>query len=310
MGFKTLAVVNPNSSNGATGKQWPQISDAIAKNCPKFEYVFTNKPGHATDLTRQGLREGYEMIVSVGGDGTNNEVINGFFDGMDPVNPEAVFSHITRGTGGDLRKTTGVPLDIEPAAAVLAGQATKRIDCGRLSMIDTSGNPGIRYFLNIASFGIGGEVDDRVNRTTKALGGFLCFAWASFISMFTYSNKKVRIKIDGDEIGDFQIVDGTVANGRFFGGGMMVAPEAKMDDGLFDIVMLGDFTLVQTLTQMGKIYNGTHIHHPKVKSFQGILVEAESEEVVRLDVDGEQPGRLPAKFEMMPGAIRLKVLDA
>ncbi len=308
MGFKTLAVVNPNSSNGATKKNWPKIKDEIEKHAPKFEYVFTSNQGHATELARAGLKEGYEMIVAVGGDGTNNEVVNGFFENDEPINPDAIFAHITQGTGGDLRKTLGTPKDYKEAAAVLAGEVTKRIDIGKMTLIDHDDNPISRYFVNIASFGIGGDVDARVNRTTKAFGGFVSFAWASLVSMITYKNKPVHLKIDGKDIGDFTIFGVAVANGQFFGGGMHVAPYAKMDDGKFDIVVMGDFGFIETLTQMTSIYKGGHINHPKVKSFQGSVVEATSEETVLHDVDGEQPGKLPSTYTLLPAALRVKIM--
>jgi diacylglycerol kinase (ATP) len=308
MGFKALAVVNPNSSNGSTGKQWPRIREEIAKHVEKFEYVFTEHRGHATDLARHGIKEGYEMIIAVGGDGTNNEVINGFFENDSPVNPEAVFSHITRGTGGDLRKTTGVPKKLVGAAAVLAGDATRRIDCGRMTLLDHSGTEVVRYFLNIASFGIGGKIDDKVNKTTKAFGGFASFAWSSITSIFTYENQVIHLKIDGEDLGKQRLFNTVIANGRFFGGGMMVAPDASMDDGLFDIIVLGDLNRFEVLTQMIKIYNGGHVGHPKVKYVNGKVLEATSDETVLLDVDGEQPGSLPATFTIVPGAVRLKVL--
>lgn len=307
MGFKTLAVVNPNSANGATQKLWPKIEDEIAKNVRNFEYVFTTHQGHAIELTRAGLKEGFEMIVVVGGDGTNNEVVNGFFEKGKPINQEAIFAHITQGTGGDLRKTTGIPKDFKQAASVLATENTKPIDVGHMTLIDHDGNLVERYFINIASFGIGGDVDDRVNRSSKRFGGFVSFAWASLASILTYQNKMVHLKIDGEVIEDAKIFNCAVSNGQFFGGGMHVAPNAKIDDGIFDIILLGDFGRVETLFQMSKIYKGGHIGHPKVKCFTGKVVEATSDEEVLLDVDGEQPGKLPSTFTIIPGAINLKI---
>lgn len=310
MGAKTLAVVNPNSANGRTGKEWPKIADELARHDRDFQYVFTTHRGHATDLTCQGLKEGFDLIVAVGGDGTNNEVVNGFFEDEKPINSEAVFGCITRGTGGDLRKTLGTPRDLGRAAALLAGGSTRVVDVGHMTLIDHEGKRVSRYFINIASFGIGGEVDARVNRTTKALGGFVSFAWASLVSMVHYKNKPVRLTVDGKTVGDFKIFNCAVANGQYFGGGMHVAPYAKMDDGLFDIVVLGDFSRTETILEMNKIYNGTHVHNPKVQCLTGRVVEATSDEVVLLDVDGEQPGRLPSTFSVLPGALRVKVPDA
>jgi YegS/Rv2252/BmrU family lipid kinase len=310
MGLKTLVVVNPNSANGLAGKNWPKISGEIAKHVPDFDHVLTTRQGHATELARQGLQDGYEMIVAVGGDGTNNEVVNGFFENEAPINPDAVFAHITQGTGGDLRKTLGTPKDFAQAAALLAGSSTRQIDVGRMTLVDHQGKPVVRHFINIASFGIGGEVDARVNRTTKIFGGFFSFFWASFVSMLTYKNKQIGLTIDGKPIGDYRIFNCAVANGQYFGGGMHVAPDACMDDGLFDIVLIGDMSRAVAMVEMNKIYKAKHIDHPKVECFKGKVIEATSDEVVLLDVDGEQPGRLPATFTVLPGALRVKTLDA
>jgi len=306
--LKTLAVVNPNSANKSTGRIWPQIRNAIKLYVPAFDEIFTQQQGHATEIVGKALSEGYQLIVSVGGDGTNNEVVNGFFDGQGKlISPNACFGIICRGTGGDLRKTLGVPLEFKEAASYLAGDSYRVLDVGKMTHIDRSGKQVVRYFINITSFGIGGFVDERVNRSSKALGGKISFLYASLVSMFTYKNQPVRLIVDGKDLGEQTIFNVAVANGQYFGGGMWVAPQAKMDDGLFDIVVLGDFKLNETLTQMSKIYKGTHLNHPKVTFLRGKSVKADSPEKVYLDVDGEAPGSLPATFEILPGAIRFKI---
>ena len=123
------------------------------------------------------------------------------------------------------------------------------------------------------------------------------------------ANKPIQLSIDGKKVGDMKVFNCAVANGQYFGGGMQVAPHAQMDDGRFDVVVLGDFSLIETLLHMGKIYKGEHIHHPKVQSFTGEQVEATSDQVVLLDVDGEQPGRLPSTFRIRPKALRVKTFD-
>ncbi len=306
MSFKTLVVVNPNSANGATLKNWPLISDEIGKYVAGFQYVFTTAPKDASELTRQGLIEGFEMIVAVGGDGTNNEVINGFFDGNDLVNPDAVFANITQGTGGDLRRTLGTQRDFTKVAPLLAGDNTKRIDIGQMEFVDHQDKKRVRYFINIVSMGIGGEVDARVNRTTKVLGGFASFLWASAASIITYKNKTIRLVLDGKDLGTKKIFNCVVANGRFFGGGMHVAPYAKMDDGKFDIIIIGDMNMKERLVDMNSIYKGKHVELPKVETYQGQELEAYSDQEVLLDVDGEQPGKLDAKFTIRKNAVRVK----
>ena len=300
---KAFAVVNPNSANGSTADDWDDIHAALREALGEIDFEFTKAVGDAAPIARNALKNGYDFIVCVGGDGTNNEIVNGFFDKGRLVNHDATLGFICRGTGGDLRKTLDVPKELDAACRVLAHGDRRVIDVGRFSFVDSAGSPAERYFINITSFGIGGEVDDRVNRTSKALGGFVSFLWASLVSIAVYKNKNITLKVDDNDLGHRRIFNVAVANGRFFGGGMMVAPQADPADGLFDIVVMGDLSKLEIVTQMGKIYKGGHLKHPKVEVYRGKTVEALSDEIVLLDVDGEQPGRLPIKIEIVPKAL-------
>ncbi len=305
--FRAKVIVNPHSANCSTRKQWPGIAEEIRKNIGEFDWEFTPGPNTAPELTKRALKEGYEMIVGVGGDGTNNEIINGFFEAEQAINPEAVYAMICRGTGSDLIKTLGIPRDPARAARVLAGNETRRIDLGRMSFRDHQGREARRYFINITSFGIGGEVDERVNRTTKAFGGRVSFLYGSIRAYFSYENKSVNIEIDNDSQGESKVFNVAVANGQYFGGGMRVAPRARLDDELFDIVIMGDLSFLESVRMGRMIYKGEHIGLPKIESFRGKKLSATSEQRVLLDVDGEQPGMLPVSVEIIPGAIRVKV---
>lgn len=304
---KVIAVVNPNSANSSTGREWPSIEEALKAGIGTFDVRFTSSPYEATSIVGDALRSGYETIVSVGGDGTNNEIVNGFFKDDKPINPNAKLGIICRGTGADLIKTLKIPKDAEQAAGVIARGRTKRIDVGRLTFRDHSGAEVKRYFVNIASFGMGGAVDERVNRTTKVFGGFVSFLWATLITFFTFRNPSVSVSVDGGDPEEMKITNIAVANGCFFGGGMMVAPKAEMDDGLFDVVSIGTMSVPEALGSISRIYKGTHLDLPGVRHIRGKRVEATSGERVLLDVDGEQPGMLPATFEIVPSAIEVLV---
>ncbi|MFC1888360.1 diacylglycerol/lipid kinase family protein [Thermodesulfobacteriota bacterium] len=299
-----MAIVNPNSANGSTRNDWPSIKGKIEGAVGGFEHRFTEGPMDAMRVTREALMSGYKTIISVGGDGTNNEIVNGFFDGDEPIGREAALGVISRGTGSDLIKTLGIPKDLDKAVSIIAEGRVKPIDVGRMTFLDHQGNERIRYFINITSFGMGGAVDERVNRTTKVFGGFVSFFWATLMTFITYRNQRVRFQVDDMETHETPIVNIAVANGKFFGGGMMVAPEAVMDDGLFDIIVLGDMGPIESLLNGPKIYKGTHVNHPKVETMRGRKVTATSDERVLLDVDGEQPGMLPATFEIVTGAVQ------
>lgn len=309
--MKTLVVVNPNSANGSTGRKWPEIRGALTEHIGSFEEQFTATTGHATDLVREGLTSGAERIICVGGDGTNNEVVNGFFDNDTPIRNEAVLGFVPRGTGGDLRKTLGIGKELGSCLPILARGHTMSADLGEVGFEDHQGRQVRRLFINITSFGIGGLVDKKVNESSKALGGKTSFFIGTLKALFAYRNKLVHLRVstDAEVVLDerLRINNAAVANGQYFGGGMWVAPHARMDDGLFDVVILGDMNKRDVIFKASRIYKGTHLALEKVKMVRGSRVEATCDEEVLIDMDGEQPGRLPITLNVLPKAIRLIV---
>jgi YegS/Rv2252/BmrU family lipid kinase len=311
--LKTLVVVNPHSANGRTGKQWPVIRAALLDALGSFEEGFTTSTGHATDLVRERLtRDGIQRVISVGGDGTNNEVVNGFFDGIEPINKDACLGFVPRGTGGDLRKTLGIGKEFTSWRSVLSAGRTQSCDVGSVEYTAHDGSPAKRLFINITSFGIGGLVDAKVNESTKALGGKASFLIGTIKALAIYRNRHIHLTVkepDGSVVldDDMTVNNVAVANGQYFGGGMWVAPEAAISDGLFDVVVLGDMSTFDMVFKASRIYKGTHLGLPEVISARGSRVEATSDEEVLIDMDGEQPGRLPITLEVLPGAINLIV---
>jgi YegS/Rv2252/BmrU family lipid kinase len=309
MSERTVLVVNPSAQNGQLGRRWIERAGELRRELGPFEEAMTKAPGDATRLTREALESGAGVVIAVGGDGTVNEVVNGFFDGDRPVAPDAMLGVLPFGTGGDFRKTIPLPKDTREAARILAGRKSRTIDVGHLELTGHDGRPLRRIFINIASFGMSGLVDEYVNKTSKRLGGRLSFMLATARAGLSYANQRVRLVFDGDESApaDLTINTVAVANGRYFGGGMFVAPEAELDDGQFDVVALGDMGKLDFLRHSRKIYAGTHLGLDKVSQRRARLVRAEpvGGDPVRLDVDGETPGMLPATFRILPAALRL-----
>jgi diacylglycerol kinase (ATP) len=304
--FRAHFVVNPNSANRHTGRVWPLIKKAAEEVIGEFEFSLTEGPLHAIELTRTALANGAEMIVSVGGDGTNNEVVNGFFKAGRLINPEAVLAIICSGTGSDFIRTAMIPRDFHESIKLIAGKESKPLDLGELTFLDHQGRETRRYFINIASFGVGGEVDERVNKTSKALGGKASFLWASTRATLAYKNKLVKIRLDDRIEIEHKVFNVAVANGQYHGAGMRAAPKAVLDDGLFDVVVMGDLSFLESLRLARLIYKGQHVKLDKVESYRAKEVKATSEHRVLLDVDGEQPGTLPASFNILPSIIRMK----
>ncbi len=303
---RTVVVVNPKSQGGRLGKRWAEHADILQRAFP-FDDVQTKGPGDATLLTRDALRAGAERIIAIGGDGTINEVVNGFFENGVPIAPEASFGLVPFGTGGDFRRTMMIPTEIADAAAVIAANHRKQIDVGRLELTHRDGTRGVRMFANIASFGVSGVVDRLVNESGKKLGR-LSFAYATARATWSYKNQRVQLVFDGDTKGRVEATINTVAiaNGKYFGGGMMVAPDAQLDDGQFDVIALGDFTFGDLVKSGRRIYKGTHLSMDKVTTRRARVIEAEPVDpngIVELDGDGEPLGRLPARFEIVPSAL-------
>ncbi|MDQ3370400.1 MAG: diacylglycerol kinase family lipid kinase [Myxococcota bacterium] len=302
---RTVVVVNPKSQGGRLGSRWTELADTIGRAFP-FDDVQTTGPGDATRLTREALSAGAERVVAIGGDGTVNEVVNGFFDERGtPIAPEASFGLIPFGTGGDFRRTFDLPTETAAAAAVIAANHRRKIDVGKLAFRATAGGSATRMFANIASFGVSGVVDRLVNESGKKLGR-LSFLWATARATLSYTNQRVQLVFDGKDRVEATINTVAVANGRYFGGAMMVAPHAEVDDGAFDVVSLGDLGFRDLLTSGRRLYKGTHLTMDKVSTRRAKVVEAEAIDpgaVIELDIDGESPGTLPARFEIVPAAL-------
>lgn len=302
---KIAFIVNPNASNGSTGREWPRIEAVARDRLGPFEVHHTRGPGDATELTRLCLLEGAERIVCVGGDGTLNEVVNGFMDEEGPIRPEAMVGFIPRGTGCDFIRTVSLPRQLEMALDLIDRADSHLIDLGRLTFENRDGTRSLRYFHNITSFGLGGEVDERVNKTAKFFGGFISFIWATLVSILIYDKKRITLRVDEGFHQKVTCWNVAVANGQYHGGGMWVAPEANVTDGLFHVTVIGDLSLAEVFMNLPKLYNGKIQQVDKVITLTGKRVEARSQRRVLLDVDGEQPGKLPVVIEMLPRALRL-----
>jgi diacylglycerol kinase (ATP) len=303
---KIALVVNPVSANGITAKRWPEVETAFKEAGLQISYNFTESPEHATAITRNYLQNGYELIISVGGDGTANEVVNGFFSDGQLINPDAAVAFMSTGTGRDLGRTIGTPPSINEAVQHILKSSVRPVDLGRVSFMNNQGAEEVRHFINVAGLGLDGDTVARVNRASKALGGFVSFLWGTLVSLMLYKNKVLTIAVDGIEICSEPITVVVIGNGRYFGGGMCIAPEAFVDDGLFDIVILRGLSKPALLVNLPKVYCGKHLSHPRIKSLRGRIITVSSPEETLLDLDGEQPGRAPVRIELLPAAINMK----
>ena len=267
--------------------------------------MFSERPGHLRELAREAALGGAELLVVVGGDGSVNEVVNGIA-GL-PHAPELAI--LPRGTGWDFVRTFGIPRQIEAAVRIALEGDVRTIDLGRVTYRAWDGQEAEGMFANVASAGMSGAVAQRANGMTKALGGKASYLLATFAVFAGWSAVETRVRVD-TEVRSGRMFDIVVANGRFFGGGMKMCPQAEPDDGLFDIVTIGDVTKRDLVRTLPKIYRGTHLPHPKAEGLRGRVVTIETDEPVPVELDGEQPGTTPCRFEVLPGALRLRVSAA
>jgi len=306
MAFSKIAfVVNPHAGNGSTGSNWSYIEAVARDRLGHFETYMTQKPGDAVMFAEDAVAKDAGLLVCVGGDGTLNEVINGIMMHEESIWSTVTLGFVPNGTGCDFVRTLPIPQNIEHAIDAITGGYARAIDLGRLSFRDHRGHECDRYFHNITSFGLGGDVAQRVNRTTKAFGPFISFMWATLISIFLYGKKQIRIRIDNGFEQEFKVWNVAVANGRYHGGGMCVAPDASVYDGLLNVTVIGDLTLPEVFLNLPNLYNGRIYDIDKVVTLTGEKIEALSDQSVFLDVDGEQPGMMPIVIHVVPGALKI-----
>jgi len=301
---RILAIVNPRSAGGATRRRWSAIEARLRESLGALEVEFTRGPRDAERLAREGVRAGVELVIAAGGDGTASEVAAGLL-GADLAR-YAEIALLPLGTGGDLPRGLGGPCDVDAAIAAIASGKTRRIDAGRASFRDRDGRAAETHFVNIASLGLSGLVTDLVNRAPKQLGGRVSFLLGTLRAIARWRALPVTLRVDGATVHEGPLHLAVIANGSYFGGGMQVAPDARPDDGRFDVVVLRGASKPRLLRKLHLVYRGGHLGLPEVVSRRGVAVEAESEHEVWIEIDGEPLGRLPARFELLPGALTLR----
>lgn len=310
---RVVAIANPMAQGGKVGRRLPHFEQELGTLFPghTVEIRRTADAGEAVALATAAVAAGADYIAAIGGDGTMNEVANGFMDAGEAAEKSA-FVPVPAGTGGDFVRSLGLASG-KGLARMFDGASIRPIDVGRVTVGPLHEPPtssaSVRHFLNISSFGSSGLAVDRVNKTSKALGGRLSFMVGTVRGMIAYRNRRVRLRIDEHFEEDMLINTVAVANGRFFGGGMMVAPDALLDDGQFDVVILGDIGVGTYLRHGGKLYRGEHLQLPEMRCMRGKRVTAtllnERGGPVCIEADGEQPGNLPATFSIQPKALRV-----
>jgi diacylglycerol kinase (ATP) len=251
------------------------------------------------ELAREAA-EAHDLLVVVGGDGTLNEVVNGIA-GLD-----AELAVLPAGTGQDFGRTHGIPPGFDDAVRVALDGTARPVDLGHAVYRDATGGEASRWFANVASAGMSGAVARRANSMSKRLGGRATFFYALAREFVTWKNTLVTVTLDGAERHGL-MHDVIVANGRWHGGGMKLAPDALPDDGLFDVVLIGDVTKLDFATTAPKLYSGRHVSHPRVEVLQSAAVAVDAAEPLPIELEGEPVGTTSARFTVVPNALRVRM---
>lgn len=303
-------VVNPQCSNGSNLRYWEQIHPQLRQAFPAMEYAFTQYSGHGSLLTKVAIREGYDRIISVGGDGTNFEVLNGFLPIAQEFSHKLAMGFVPCGTGNDFCRTVGLSQDIEEVIAVLQKDQLICADLGLLSCVNDQQEKVDKLFLNVASFGLTGTVVKQLVKIPRILPATGIYAWSTLKAARSYKKPSLTIKaFQGNELTlsleDQTCLNVIIGNGQYFGGGIKIAPDAKINDGLLDLLVLGDLSIFEIISNFPRVFFGGHVNHGKVRAQSVRRIEATSSDTVLIEADGEFIGQLPLELSVLHQAINL-----
>jgi diacylglycerol kinase (ATP) len=299
-------IVNPMSGNGSTRRAWPTIDRRLERLGFNVDFRMTESPGDGVRLGREAVEHGVHEVVVVGGDGTLNEVVNGLFEASHGEGPDITLSVLPAGTGRDFSRSIGLR-SFDHALETLGNGEIHQLDAGRIDYTDDEGTRS-RYFINAGDVGLGAETAALLNRSSKILGGKISYFLGAARSIISYQGRPAMIEADGEVIHDGPLAMTCFSNGRFHAGGMLMAPNASMTDGYFDLLVLKDvpkYSLLGSL--LPSVYLGRHIDHPAVTHRLAKTICIRSSETLLFEVDGEQPGTTDICVTLLPGSLRVRM---
>jgi len=289
--MRVAVVANPSSGRGKGARLIPQVDSLLSSLGVDHTTVTSRTAADPERLAREAASDGAEVVVALGGDGHVGNVANGV------IGTEAALAVIPAGTGNDFARHLGLDRkDPLAAARLLASPSTRRIDVVKVNF-----DGGERYFVNVAGTGFDSQVNEHANHV-KLLKGTLKYVYSTFVTLARFKPGQFRIVIDGDErtVGGMLVA---VGNAVSYGGGMKVTPDARMDDGVLDLCILGAVPKFEFVRTFPKVFSGKHVTHPSVQMLRGRRIEISADRPFEVYGDGERFGRLPATFTVVPGAL-------
>jgi len=310
-----LVIVNPASADGATEENWPKIASDLRTHFGAFSVSFTEAIGDARGLAAEAAKQGAKLIVACGGDGTISEVASGIIES----GQETELGILPSGTGGDFRRSLKISTNVATAARALREGRTRLIDSGRVTFVNHDGERETRYFVNVASFGMSTAVLERqksgdVKKWFPSVGSRritnkLSYAAATLQTTLESSPTEVYTQLDEQAERRLRVAEFCVANARYYGGAMKIAPDAKLDDGFFDVITIGDAGAFRILANSPRLYFGTHLRMDEVShtlAKRVIARPANKDARIAVELDGEVVGRLPSTFQILARALRVR----
>jgi YegS/Rv2252/BmrU family lipid kinase len=295
--IRWLVIVNPASGRPDGGAGWRGIERALHATGLSFDSLHTRHPGHGETLARQAIQDGRRHLLAVGGDGSVNEVVQGVMTAGLSDTCGVTLAVAPTGTGNDWARSLGIGRDPLEITRALATGRTLLHDVGAIDF-PASGAPR-RWFINVAGAGYDAWVTERVPRPVPSAFTYLRIALAGLVR---YRSPHFRITADGQQI-EGRLLLAFVANGRYCGNRMNVAPTARMDDGLFDLLAVDDLSLLQVLPKLAKLYGGRILGDPAVRHLRSAEVRIETDPPVSVQADGQVQGPTPAQFSLRRRAL-------
>ena len=293
-------IVNLHAGAGAARRRWPVVARLLAERLGPLAAHFTEGPGHATLLARQLAGAGFDPLIAAGGDGTWNEVVNGVLSSA----TSARVGLLPLAKGGDFARTIGLAGPRHAVETLAAGEVRK-VDVVRVRFCGPAGDRRERHFINIASFGLGAEAALRVGGWSRVLPGRARYLAAALPTLATGRGFDARLWLDDAAPVEFHAITVALANGRYQGGGILIAPHAAIDDGLIDVTLVERASLAEVAANLRLLYSGDIYSPPKVHHWRAARVRAEASPTTPLELDGEPVGTPPLEAEVLPRALRL-----
>ena len=308
MSEKTVhTIVNPIAGGGRTGRLTPKIMAEMERRFgTNFIMHTTRLPLEATNITRKSIMAGAKLIIVVGGDGTVQEAVNGFFRDRKLINPECELGILNYGTGKGLLQTLNLPSSLEEKLDLIASSPGNPIDIGCITYYDEKGRKYERLFINECQVGIGGDVVTEVSMKHKYFGGTLAFGSVAIKQALFYKALNLTVEFDDKEVISRDLIGVVAGNGAFCAGGMRLTPDARPDDGQFDVLLIHDMNIFRRIWNFTKIYSGRHIKSEYFTLRRSKWLTIDSTEPVLIEADGELLGTVPCEISLLPAVLKVK----